>query len=171
MLHVVVRQNSQSNVKWKLMWMKVKYEVCFSQTNVFPTTLFDALLFRYAGKEMSAKKKAFFSQHSFPLPHSLFFPPLFLVFSYSWSPLPHPPHSNTHSAPLWIFIYKRKSGWNILNTSAWVSYSNCQGETGGLLSAVSPCVCLDQLQGCIFMNWTNLRLSSDEALVLVCLLH
>lgn len=36
--------------------------------------------------------------------------------------------------------------------SALVGYNNCQGETGSLLSAVSPSVCLDPLQ----YSWAGL---------------
>lgn len=41
----------------------------------------------------------------------------------------------------------------------------------GLSSVLSPSVCLDQLQGCIFMRWTNLTIRDEKALVFVCVLH
>lgn len=87
-----------------------------------------------------------------------------------FQPKPTFPTVPTQSQTRLLFEFPfiiRYNGREISRASASVSYNSCQGETGGLLLVVSPSVCLDQVQGCIFMRWTNVRISSDEAFVLV----
>lgn len=138
--------------------------------------LFDSLSLIFSSKKMcthSAKLllvyKRWFSPCVLSLLHLPSYFPVFPLAEAHPATTAVPPKKNPDSTALWNFIYERKAEKNsghILNASALLSRMNCQGESGGLISVVSPSVWMDEFQGCIFMRRTHFRvISSDWALV------